>query len=281
MPDLPPRAARAAEPTPLSWPLWKRVWTGLRAADIPNQAAKVAYFFFLSLPPLLMAVFGLAGIFGGEETAAWLTGALHANLPSDAGALVDDFVADVVHGSHPGLLSIGLLLALWSGSSVFTALEDTLNAIYAAPGARRGFVKRRAVALGTLLGVGLLFLAGSAALLAGPAIAKAVGMGAAWSVAQWPLGFALVVGAFWIVYYVLPSREQRGSRWVLLKASAVAAALWVLATLAFRLYATHFGSYSKTYGVLGGIIVLLLWMYYTSMVILLGGVIAREMERVR
>ena len=280
MPERPPRPARAAEPTPLSRPLWKRVWTELRAADLPNQAAKVAYFFFLSLPPLLMAVFGLAGIFGGDETAAWLTDALRANLPAEAGALVNGFVTEVVHGSHPGLLSIGLLLALWSGSSVFTALEDTLNAIYAASRAR-GFVKRRAVALGTLRGVGVLFMAGSAAVLAGPAIAKAVGMGAAWSVAQWPLGFALVVGAFWIVYYVLPGREQRGSRWVLLKASTVAAALWVLATLAFRLYAANFGSYSKTYGVLGGIIVLLLWMYYTSLVILLGGVIAKEMERGR
>jgi membrane protein len=158
------------------------------------------------------------------------------------------------------------------------ALEDTLNAIYGAP-QPRGMVKRRLVTLGTLLGVGMLFLAGSAVLLAGPAIAKALGLGIVWEVAQWPLGFALVVGAFWIVYYVLPNHDQRGCRRLLLKASAVAAALWVLATLAFRLYAANFGSYSKTYGVLGGIIVLLLWMHYTSMVILLGGVIAREMER--
>ena len=271
-------AAHSAGPPPLAWPLWKRVWTGMKRADVSNQAAKVAYFFFLSLPPLLMAVFGLAGIFGGDGTAGWLTDTLRADLPAEAGALVDGFVTDVVHRSHPGLLSVGLLLALWSGAGVFMALEDTLNAIYAAPRAR-GFVRRRAVALGTLLGVGVLFLAGSAVLLAGPAIAEALGLGRAWSVAQWPLGFALVVGAFWIVYFVLPNHDQRRRRLVLLKASAVAAALWVAATLAFRLYAANFGAYSKTYGVLGGIIVLLLWMYYTSAVVLLGGVIAREMER--
>ncbi|HSU12815.1 YhjD/YihY/BrkB family envelope integrity protein [Longimicrobium sp.] len=267
----------AAEP-PLAWPLWKRVWTKYKNDDIPNQAAKVAYYFFMSLPPLLMAGFGLAGVFGGQDTADWLTGSLRQNLPAEAGALVNGFVNDVVHKNHPGLLSLGLLLAMWSGAAVFMALEDTLNAAWHVDCAR-GFVKRRAVALGTLLGVGILFLAGSVVLVAGPALAKGFGLGVVWTVVQWPLGFALVVGAFWIVYYVLPNVDQRGCKLVLLKASAIAAGLWVLATLGFRLYAANFGSYSKTYGVLGGIIVLLLWMYYTSTVILLGGEFASEMER--
>jgi membrane protein len=254
------------------------VWTKFKQDDVSNQAAKVAYYFFMSLPPLLMAAFGLAGIFGGDRTADWLTSSLRRNLPAEAGTLVNGFVDDVVHKNHPGLLSIGLLLAMWSGASVFMALEDTLNVAY---GVRctRGFVKRRAVALGTLLGVGILFLAGSVVLLAGQAIAKGLGLGIVWKVLQWPTGLALVVGAFWIVYYVLPNADQRGCKLALLKASAVAAGLWLLATLAFRLYASHFGSYSKTYGVLGGIIVLLLWMYYTSTVILLGGEVASEMER--
>jgi len=266
-----------AEP-PVTLPLWKRVWREYNDDDIANQAAKVAYYFFMSLPPLLMAAFGLAGVFGGDGTAEWLTANLRRNLPAEAGTLVDGFVTDVVHKNHPGLLSLGLLLALWSGAAVFMALEDTLNAAWHVE-CTRGFVKRRAVALGTLLAVGILFLAGSLVLVAGPAIAKGLGLGVVWSVAQWPLGFALVVGAFWIVYYVLPNVDHRGCKLVLLKASAVAAGLWLLATLGFRLYAANFGSYSKTYGVLGGIIVLLLWMYYTSTVILLGGEIASEMER--
>ena len=264
-----------AAPPPAAWPLWKRVWARLRRGRVQEQAPRIAYFFFLSLPPLLMAAFALAGIFGGDRTADWLTTSLRRNLPAEAGDLVNGFVTDVVHGSHPGLLSIGLVLALWSGSSVIIALEDGLNAIHDVTGAR-GLVKRRAVALATLLAVAVLFLAGSAVLLAGPALAKGFGLGAAWSVVQWPLGFALVVAAFWIVYRVLPNVERGGP---LLVASGVAALLWVLATLAFRLYAAHFGSYSKTYGVLGGIIVLLLWMQYTSTVILVGGILEAEMER--
>jgi len=251
------------------------VWARLRGGRVQEQAPRIAYFFFLSLPPLLMAAFALAGIFGGDGTADWLTTSLRGSLPAEAGALVDGFVTEVVHHSHPGVLSIGLLLALWSGSSVIIALEDGLNAVHDVSCAR-GLVKRRAVALATLLAVAMLFLAGSAVLLAGPALAQGFGLGAAWSVVQWPLGFALVVGAFWIVYRVLPNVERGGP---LLVASVVAAALWVLATLAFRLYAAHFGAYSKTYGVLGGIIVLLLWMQYTAMVILVGATLAAELQR--
>jgi membrane protein len=251
------------------------VWTRLRGSEVETQAPRIAYFFFLSLPPLLMAAFALAGIFGGERTADWLTASLRRTLPADADRLVSGFVADVVHRSHPGLVSLGLLLALWSGSSVIIALEDGLNAIHGVRCAR-GLVKRRAVALAALLAVGGLFLAGSAVLLAGPALAQGLGLGGAWRVAQWPLGFALVVGAFWIVYAVLPNVERRGP---VLAASAFAAALWGVATLAFRLYAAHFGAYSQTYGVLGGIIVLLLWMQYTSTVILVGGILEAELER--
>jgi membrane protein len=270
--------AKAAAAPPLAWPLWKRVWTKYKNDDVANQAAKVAYYFFMSLPPLLMATFAMAGIFGGDSTAAWLTGSLQRNLPAEAGALVNGFVSEVVQKEHPGLLSIGLLLSLWAGANVFMALEDSLNVAWGVR-CQRGFVKRRGVALAALLAVGLLFLAGSAALLAGPAIAKGLGLGTAWSILQFPLGLALVVAAFWVVYRVLPGTRRRGRAGVLLKSSAFAAGLWLLATLGFRLYAANFGSYSKSYGVLGGMIVLLLWMYYTSMVILLGGEIGAEMER--
>jgi membrane protein len=129
----------------------------------------------------------------------------------------------------------------------------------------------------------LLFVAGSAALLAGPKLADAAGLGevgqTVWSILQWPLSFLLVVGAFWIMYYVLPNRDQSECKGVLFRSAAIAAAAWLLATFGFRLYVSHFGSYSKTYGVLGGIIVLLLWLYYTSLVILLGGELSSEMER--
>ena len=282
-----PRARRAAaEPAPElrapRSPLWKRVMKEFGEDDLSNQAAKVAYYFFLSLPPLVMALFAAAGIFGGEATADVIATRLRGMLPAEAGALVGGFVDEVVRESHPGPLSVGLLLALWAGSNVFMALEDTLNAVHHIR-EKRGFAKRRLVALGTLLAVGVLFLAGSAVLLGGPALSRAAGLGAAgdaaWSIAQWPLSFGLIVGAFWTIYYVLPLRDQRRCKGVLLRSSAIAAVLWLAATVAFRMYVANFSSYSKTYGILGTVIVLLLWMYVTSLVILLGGEISSEMER--
>jgi membrane protein len=129
----------------------------------------------------------------------------------------------------------------------------------------------------------VLFLSGSAVLLAGGGISAALGLGefgrAAWGVLQWPLGFALITATFWLIYYVLPNKDQRGCRMTLLKASAIAAVLFAAASIAFRLYMANFNSYSATYGLLGTVIVLLLWMYVTSLVILLGGEVASEMER--
>lgn len=271
-----------AGPLPVSEPLWKRVWHEFGADDISNQAAKVAYYFFMSLPPAMMALFGLAGIFGGQKTADWMTQRLSGALPGEASALIDDFVNQVVHNKAPGLLSIGLLLALWAAANVIMALEDTLNDAFEVS-EERGFVKKRATALGVLLMVAVLFLGGSAALLGGPAISRALGLGPVgdtiWTVLQWPMAFALITGAFWVIYYFLPNKDQSGCKKTLLKSSAIAAALWLVATAAFKLYIANFSSYSATYGLLGTIIVLLLWMWMTSLVILLGGEISSEMER--
>jgi membrane protein len=276
------RGRREQRPLPVSAPLWKRVMHEFKADDLGNQAAKVAYYFFLSLPPALMATFGLTGLFGGAATGDWLTGRLTTSLPAEASDLVTGFVTDVVHNKAPGPLSVGLLLALWAGSNVFTALEDTLNDAFGIT-AERSFVKKKAVAVGMLAACAVLFLAGSAVLLAGGGISDALGLGSAgrtvWGILQVPLGFALITATFWLIYYVLPNKDQRACKATLLKASAIAAVLFVTASLAFRLYMSNFGSYSATYGLLGTVIVLLLWMYVTSLVILLGGEVASEMER--
>jgi membrane protein len=276
------RGAKERASLPVTAPLWKRVMHEFKADDVSNQAAKVAYYFFLSLPPALMAVFGLTGLFGGAATGDWLTQRLTTSLPREASALVTDFVNDIVHRNAPGPLSVGLLLALWAGSNVFTALEDTLNDAFGIT-AERSFVRKKLVAVGMLAACAVLFLAGSAVLLGGGAISDALGLGdlgrTVWGILQVPLGFALITATFWLIYYVLPNKDQRRCRGTLLRASAVAAVLFVLASLAFRLYMSRFGSYSATYGLLGTVIVLLLWMYVTSLVILLGGEVASEMER--
>jgi membrane protein len=276
--SAPPRDTRL----PVSEPIWKRVLHEFKEDRVTDQGARVAYYFFMSFPPAIMAIFALAGLFGGPALADWLMARAASAMPGEAAALVEGFVNDVVHGNAPGPLSIGLLLALWAGSNVFLALDQSLNVAYDVH-EERSFVKGRAVALGMLLSCSLLFLLGSVVLIAGPGVPDWVGLGeagaVAWRIAEWPLAFLLIASTFWLVYYVLPLRDQSGCKWTLFKAAAVSALLWIVATAGFRFYITNFGSYGETYGILGTVIVLLLWLYLTSVVMILGGEIASEMER--
>jgi membrane protein len=264
----------------------KAFWTGVKedftGENVPGLAAQVAYYAFLSLPPALMVVFALTGLVGGEPVAAWLTEQLTGVLPGEVSGLVEGFVHQVVFETAPGPLSIGLVLALWAASNVFVALADALNRAYEVR-PRGSWIRKRLTAVGVMLGAVLLFILGSAALLAGPAITQWIGIGSlgatVWSLLQWPLAFALVVGAFWIVYFFLPARDQWAEKTRILKGAAAGAALWLLATMGFRLYIENFGQYTETYGFLGTIIVLLLWLYITSLVVILGGIVNSRMSR--
>lgn len=262
--------------------LARTVWDEFRDDDVPGQAAKVAYFAFLALPPSFMVLFSLAGFFGGEGVANWITGRLGTALPETASDLVTGFVDQVVHQNAPGALSIGLLLALWGASNVFMGLGDALNTAYDVED-ERPWWKRRLLAIGVMLAFMVLFLGGSTLLILGPQIAAALGLGGvaklAWDLVQWPAAIALVVIAFWIVYRTLPARDQSRHNAELLKSAGIAAMLWVVVTLGFRIYIANFGSYSETYGFLGAVIVLLLWLYLTAVVVLTGGELASEMER--
>lgn len=262
--------------------LLKRVWHEIKEDDIPGQAAKLAYYGFLAMPPALMALFGIAGIFGSEAIATWLERQARLAMPAAVTeTIIVPFIEQVVLQNAPGPLSIGLLLALWGASTVFTGMMVTLNVVYDVE-EDRSFLRKRATAVGVMVIAVLLFLSAAGALLLGPQIAAAAGLGSVgrtiWNIVHWPLAFAFVVAAFWIAYYILPNRDQRGCRMILLKAAAAAAGLWLLATLAFRIYISNFGSYTETYGLLGAFIVLLLWLYVTGLAVLAGGELASEME---
>lgn len=263
--------------------LLKRVFREIRDDEIPGQAAKVAYYAFMALPPAVMALFGLAGLFGSLDLARTIERQAQLALPAAVTeTIVTPFIEQVVLDKAPGPFSIGLLLALWGASSLFTGLMATLNKAYDVE-EDRSFVKKRAMALGVMLAGAFLFLLAAGAILGGPQISGALGLGevgnVVWGILQWPLAFAGMVGAFWLVYYVLPNRDQRACRKVLLKAAAAAALLWVVATAAFRIYIANFSSYSETYGFIGAFIILLLWFYVTGLVVLAGGELASEMER--
>lgn len=281
----PSRDGESARREPGVWPLARRTFREIGSDDVAGQAAKVAYYSFMAMPPALMAVFALAGIFGSDRLAGFLLQQASTAMPASVvDGILRPFIQEVVLSSAPGPLSIGIVLALWGASSVFTGLMVTLNVAYDVE-ETRGFVKQRALSLGTMIGATFLFLLAALTLLFGPELAHLAGLGRAgelaWTILRWPLTFAFVVAAFWVVYYVLPNKDQKGCGKILLLSSAVAALLWVAASAAFRLYIANFSSYSKTYGFLGAFIILLLWLYVTGLVVLASGELASEMEKGR
>lgn len=249
-----------------------------RADNITGEAAKAAYYFFLSLWPFLLGLFALTGLFGGEPAFDWIMGRITAALPAEPTRFLERFVREITAEERPDVLSLGVALTLWSGSSIFVSLADGLNRMYDVE-ERRPWWKRRLIALALLLAGSLLLTAGAAAILAGAEILQRAGLGGAWNVARWPLAYLALTALAWLVYYHLPDREQSLSIRHVTIGALVGTALWLLVTTGFRLYLANWGSYGSTYGLVGGILVLLIWLYLTALTILFGGEVAVSLEQ--
>lgn len=269
-------------------PLLKKVGAQIVADDVIDLAAQTAYYFFFSLFPIFLFLAPLLGLIGDkQQTFSFLLGQLRQAVPGDAFALVENVVRDVVFAPNaPGIVSLGALLALWSGSNVFSGLQASLNYVYNhTTDDPRPYWKRKLIALACLLGVGLLFVLATAVLVFGPTvvdwIGDHVGLGskarALWNLVQFPIAGVIVMATAFIVLKVLPDAKQRNAH--VLIAAAVTTVLWLLVTVGFRVYVTRFGDYNKTYGTIGGVIVLLTWMYLSSLVLLSGAELASELMR--
>jgi membrane protein len=268
-------------------PLLKRTGSEIMDDNVLGVAAQVAYYFFFSLFPIFLFLAPLLAIVGDKQkTFTFLLDQLAGAVPGDAFALVQDVVKEVVFSdSAPGVVSVGALLALWSGSNVFSALQDALNTAYDVEKDERPWWKKKLIALACLLGVGLLFVVSTVILLSGDDIVgwvgDRIGLGAAarftWNLVQFPLAVGLLVTTGFIVFKFLPAVRQRNAHvWV---ASLTTTVLWLVATLLFRFYVQNFGSYNKTYGAIGAVIVLLTWMYLSMVVVLIGGELAAELMK--
>lgn len=256
----------------------KRVFTEAREDNITGEGAKVAYYLFLSLFPLILVVFSLTGILGGDAAFQWIMARIQAAAPPAMADYLAGFVRQITGQSRPDILSLGLLLTLWAASGGFAAFADGLNTMYDLR-ETRSWWKKRLTALGLLLASVVLLIGGTAAILAGPTIVRAVGLPALWNALRWPIAFALLVALLWMIYLLLPNRDQSGAKGKTLVGAVIGAGLWLIATAGFRYYIANFSSYSETYGFVGGVIVLMLWLYLTAVVTLLGGEVAAVLER--
>ena len=252
--------------------------------NVLGLAAQTAYNFFFSLFPLFLFLAPMLSLLGDkQEIVANLLARMAGFLPADALSLMSKVVTDIAFAENaPGLISAGAVLAAWTGSNIFTTFTEALNTAYDVKD-ERPWWKQRLLALAVLLGWALIIVVVTAILLAGDDIAEfartEMGNGAAaniWAVVQFPLAFGLLVAFLYLVYALLPYVKQDKRH--ILVGSVVASLLFVVVTLLFRVYVHNFASYNKTYGTIGGVIMLLTWMYVVSVVILVGGELNSELH---
>jgi membrane protein len=263
-------------------PLLKKTFREIGKDRVPTLAASAAYNFFFSLFPLLLFISPVVSLVGDRtKIVGWMMSQLTSTLtPAQAETIRPVLEKVVFSDSAPGLMSIGLLLAAWSGSNIFGTLKGALNTAYGVT-ETRSWIKQQAIRLGTFAIGGIVMIASTVIFLSGEDIANWIGgnlhLGSAalwtWKILQFPLAFAGLVGLCFIVFYFLPNVRQRKGH-VLLAAFATAL-LWIFATLLFRLYVNHFPP-NPAYGIIGGVIILLTWMYYSMFVLLVGGELASE-----
>jgi membrane protein len=266
------------------WQVTRRAFAESKADHVPMLAAGVAFFAFLAVFPALIAGLTLYGLVADPGQVAEQVEALAGALPRDAQPLITDQLAALVASSDGALgigLAVSLLAALWSASSGTGNLMQAINLAYDED-ETRGFVKLRGTALLLTLGAIVFVLLALALVAVVPALLDAVPLGpvatALAQVVRWVLLVAVVIVALAVVYRLAPDRDAPRVRWASTGA-VVATVLWIAGSVAFSLYVDNFGSYNRTYGALAGVVVLLLWLYLTSYVVLLGAEINAEAER--
>lgn len=248
----------------------RRIVKGAIGDNITGEAAKAAYYFFLSLFPMVIALFAFTGILGGTAAFDRIMGWLNTALPEDATGFLEGFVREITDQRRPDALSLGIILTIWSASNFFAAIGDGLDAMFDVREQASWWKKRLKALLLMALG-GALLLAAGTALVAGPQLAATLGLHAVVPWLAWPVVFVLLVGLLWLTYYIMPAHDQSSIRRELLIGAVVGTTVWLVATALFRFYVGNVANLGRTYGVLGGIIVLMLWLYITALAILLGG----------
>ena len=246
-------------------------------------AAALAYYFLFALFPFFIFLTALLAYLPIPNLMDQIIGLLAQVMPGEAVTLVQKNLSALLSEPRGGLLSFGILAALWTSSSAIVAISDGLNHAYNVEEGRP-FWKVRGMAIFLTIGLSI-FISGSIVLLMfGPQIgrwlADFVDLGRAfeiaWNILRWPVILLLVITAIAMIYYFTPNVEQSW-KWIT-PGSVFAVALWLIASLGFSYYVNNFGAYDKTYGTIGAIIVLLTWMYVSGLVILIGGEINAEIE---
>lgn len=271
-----------------SWQTLKRTFAEFKEDELTDRAAALTYYGVLSIFPALIALVSIVGlIFDSARITKALTDVVSSVGPASAVETFKGPIETITKSSGTAgiMLIVGIAAALWTASGYVGAFMRAANVIYEVEEGRSIVKLRPLQMLVTLVLVLLLALVLVALVLTGPlaeAVGSAVGIGSAavtaWDVAKWPVLLAVVVVMIALLYYASPNAKLRGVKSIL-PGAAVAVFVWLVASAAFAFYVANFGSYDKTYGALGGVVIFLVWAWLTNVAILLGAQLNAERER--
>jgi membrane protein len=282
------RGREAGRPTEIPPAGWKdillRAWSEVSDANLFLVAGGVTYAILLALFPGLAALVSLYGLLLDASQIEKQVATLSGVLPEQAQQMLAAQLHSLVQSSSGALgLSaiLALLLALWSASRGMSGLITALNIAYEEH-EKRGFFKLNLIALGLTVGLTIAGIVVVALVAVLPAAVDFLPLGSfgKWLllILEWPLLVGFVLVGLAVMYRYAPARDEPQWKWVSPGAGA-AVTLWIITSIGFTVYVAHFNSYDKTYGSLGGVIILLTWLYISSFVILFGAVINAQSEK--
>ena len=266
--------------------LAKRVWNETQQDDVFGRAAQLSYYFLLSLFPLLIFLTSVIGLVIGTESSIRqnLFRYLSHVMPPAAFKLIESTMQEVTAASSGSKISFGILAALWAASNGMGAITEALNVAYDVKESRPWW-KQRLTAVSLTIALSVLIITALVIVLSGSKIADSLAAKYAlasfftliWKILQWPIVLATMLFAFAMIYFFAP--DVRDQKWAWITPGAVVGVvLWLIISFGFRLYLGHFDSYSRTYGSLGAVIVLMLWLFFTGAAVLIGGQVNAEIE---
>ncbi len=265
-------------PREVLWLTWKEI----RSDDVFGRAAQLAYCFFLALFPFLICVVATLSVFGNADRGrALLFGFLSQLLPAAAVQLITTTFSQILHAGGPLKMSVGIIASIWSASIGMSAVMDTLNVAYNVK-ETRSFWEQYLVSIFLTVGLGFMVVISTLIVIIGNSIVRALTLPQwarfTWQLAKWPFAAALLLLGFAVTYYFAPDLKDRRWRWVT-PGSILAVVLLLLICVGLRIYLHFMGSYTATYGALGGVIVVLLGFYLGGVAVLVGGVLNGTLEK--
>ncbi len=281
------RGRQAEKPTGIPAEGWKdvalRVKNEISADHVGLVAAGVAFYGLLALFPAITACLAIAGILIEPQGIVDQLQQIGQLMPEQAAQIIVDQATQVA-GSAEGGLGIaavgGILLAVYSASRGMSSLLEGMNVAYDETD-ERGFIKRTLLVYGLTLFLIIGFLIGMGVAMVLPAVLGTLGLGPIVEfiahAASWAFLVVLTVIGLAVLYRYGPDREDPEWQWVT-PGAMIATLLWVVGSVGFAFYVGNFASYNETFGSLGGVIVLLMWLWLSAYIVLLGAEVDSEME---